>query len=62
MGQIISEFKKISILMSFDYKLTMLYKVNFIVGFIKKYIFLIINIFLWSFLHKIFLKQLYIFL
>lgn len=49
MGQIISEFKKISILMSFDYKLTMLYKVNFIVGFIKKYIFLIINIFLWSF-------------
>lgn len=49
MERFISEFKKIAILMSFDYKLTMIYKVNFVVGFIKKFIFLIINIFLWSF-------------
>ncbi len=49
MGQIIREYNKAKVLMSFDYKLSKIYKVNFIVNIIKKYIFLIVNISIWSY-------------
>lgn len=52
MSNIIKEYKKMSILMNFDYNLTKLYKVNFIVGILKNYLFLIINICLWTFFTK----------
>lgn len=52
MGQFTKEYKKMTILMNFDYNLTKLYKLNFIVGIVKNYIFLIINISIWSFFTK----------